>query len=173
MDTELEKQMLNRETHRTGLISLISNVEKYTELRFLLGRNSVMIGNKKVKDAFIRKNLDLLSLSDCILVDKMLNELNQDILDAHRSAGMRDGIKQALAKGGGKTAPILDHMLLKGSDNVEILYGKTGSLLDDLEREAIKRVLDDCSGNRSEAVKTLGLSIRTLRNKLNKYKSEM
>jgi DNA-binding protein Fis len=39
----------------------------------------------------------------------------------------------------------------------------------DVERHLILETLDHCLGNRTHAAKLLGISIRTLRNKLNEY----
>lgn len=50
---------------------------------------------------------------------------------------------------------------------VEGLVGKT---IADVERQMILNTLDHCLGNRTHAAKVLGISIRTLRNKLNQYK---
>ena len=44
-----------------------------------------------------------------------------------------------------------------------------GRNLADVERELILDTLDHCLGNRTHAAKILGISIRTLRNKLNEY----
>lgn len=41
--------------------------------------------------------------------------------------------------------------------------------LDELEKQHILRSLEICDGNRTQAAKQLGISIRTLRNKLNEY----
>jgi two-component system, response regulator FlrC len=49
------------------------------------------------------------------------------------------------------------------------LVGRTVS---DVERELILDTLDHCLGNRTHAAKILGISIRTLRNKLNEYEGE-
>ena len=46
------------------------------------------------------------------------------------------------------------------------LVGRTVS---DVEQELILDTLDHCFGNRTHAAKILGISIRTLRNKLNEY----
>ena len=40
----------------------------------------------------------------------------------------------------------------------------------EMEKELILRTLDELGGNRTHAAKALGISIRTLRNKLNEYK---
>jgi len=52
---------------------------------------------------------------------------------------------------------------------VETLIGKT---IADVERDMILNTLDHCLGNRTHAANILGISIRTLRNKLNQYKEE-
>lgn len=49
------------------------------------------------------------------------------------------------------------------------LVGRTVS---DVERELILDTLDHCLGNRTHAARILGISIRTLRNKLNEYVSD-
>jgi two-component system response regulator FlrC len=44
--------------------------------------------------------------------------------------------------------------------------------LREAEKMLIMRALDQTEGNRTHAAKVLGISVRTLRNKLNEYKSE-
>ena len=46
-----------------------------------------------------------------------------------------------------------------------------GHTVADVERELILDTLDHCLGNRTHAAKILGISIRTLRNKLSEYTS--
>jgi two-component system response regulator FlrC len=50
--------------------------------------------------------------------------------------------------------------------------GLVGQTIADVERQMILNTLDHCLGNRTHAAKVLGISIRTLRNKLNQYKDE-
>ncbi len=52
---------------------------------------------------------------------------------------------------------------------VETLVGRT---IADVERDMILNTLDHCLGNRTHAANILGISIRTLRNKLHQYKDE-
>jgi two-component system, response regulator FlrC len=52
---------------------------------------------------------------------------------------------------------------------VESLVGRT---LADVERDMIIDTLEHCLGNRTHAANILGISIRTLRNKLNQYKDD-
>lgn len=54
-------------------------------------------------------------------------------------------------------------------DGVESLIGKT---IHEVERDMIINTLDHTLGNRTHAAKILGISIRTLRNKLNQYKED-
>ena len=47
-----------------------------------------------------------------------------------------------------------------------------GRTVADVERELILQTLKHCSGNRTHAANILGISIRTLRNKLHGYADE-
>ncbi len=58
---------------------------------------------------------------------------------------------------------------VKNPGAVEGIIGRT---LADVERDMILNTLDHCLGNRTHAANILGISIRTLRNKLNQYKDE-
>lgn len=58
---------------------------------------------------------------------------------------------------------------VENTAGVETLIGKT---ISEVERDMILNTLDHCLGNRTHAAKILGISIRTLRNKLNQYKDE-
>ena len=57
----------------------------------------------------------------------------------------------------------------KNTAQVESLIGRT---IADVERDMILNTLDHCLGNRTHAANILGISIRTLRNKLAQYKDE-
>ena len=52
---------------------------------------------------------------------------------------------------------------------VESMVGRS---IADVERDMIVNTLEHCLGNRTHAANILGISIRTLRNKLNQYKEE-
>ena len=49
-------------------------------------------------------------------------------------------------------------------------YGLEPSPLKEMEEKMIFHTLDKTEGNRTHAAKILGISVRTLRNKLNEYK---
>lgn len=70
---------------------------------------------------------------------------------------------------GASTAEEAEEKELENPGAVEGLVGRS---LADVERQMILNTLDNCLGNRTHAAKILGISIRTLRNKLNQYKDE-
>ncbi len=47
-----------------------------------------------------------------------------------------------------------------------------GSSLAEAERELILATLDECGGNKSSAAKVLGISLKTLYNRLHAYSAE-
>jgi DNA-binding NtrC family response regulator len=51
----------------------------------------------------------------------------------------------------------------------EIVPLLIGSTLDEVERELILQTLARCNGNRTRAARVLGMSVRTLRNKIRLY----
>jgi DNA-binding NtrC family response regulator len=64
---------------------------------------------------------------------------------------------------------ILEEIVEKSmSDNFEVNLSPI--TIDEMEKKLIEKTLDDKGGNRTHAAKSLGISIRTLRNKLNEYK---
>ncbi len=66
-------------------------------------------------------------------------------------------------------APDSSPVIVQNPGGVENLIGKT---IADVERGMIIDTIGHCLGNRTHAAKILGISIRTLRNKLNQYKDE-
>lgn len=67
------------------------------------------------------------------------------------------------------TTPVTDSSAVQNQGGVENMIGRT---IADVERDMILNTLDHCLGNRTHAANILGISIRTLRNKLNQYKDE-
>jgi DNA-binding NtrC family response regulator len=65
-----------------------------------------------------------------------------------------------------KTAPVVAHATLAAEQVTRALVGRTVA---DVERDLILETLKHCLGNRTHAANILGISIRTLRNKLNEY----
>lgn len=46
---------------------------------------------------------------------------------------------------------------------------KVGTTVRDMERQLIQKTLENTGGNRTQAARLLGISLRTLRNKLNEF----
>ena len=70
-------------------------------------------------------------------------------------------------------SPVLDEEILGLADEVDATDKPRGMSQDmtlkDMERELILRKLENTRGNRTQAAHELGISVRTLRNKLNLY----
>ena len=71
------------------------------------------------------------------------------------------------------TSDDLDMICVHGSDcNAGEKAGHEVLPLKDMEKKMIFRALDDHKGNRTHAARVLGISVRTLRNKLREYLDE-
>jgi two-component system response regulator FlrC len=75
-----------------------------------------------------------------------------------------DGARLDQARGG-----VAAHAALAAEQVTRSLVGRTVA---DVERDLILETLKHCLGNRTHASNILGISIRTLRNKLNEYAAE-
>ena len=58
---------------------------------------------------------------------------------------------------------------LSPNEIVPLLIGAT---VDEVERELVLQTLARCDGNRTRAARVLGLSVRTLRNKIREYSAD-
>ena len=54
----------------------------------------------------------------------------------------------------------------------EIVPLLIGATVDEIERELVLQTLARCDGNRTRAARVLGLSVRTLRNKIRQYSAD-
>lgn len=61
---------------------------------------------------------------------------------------------------------------LSESEEEKGMLSKGACSVKEMEKELIVKTLDELKGNRTHAAKALGISIRTLRNKLNEYKGQ-
>ncbi len=101
------------------------------------------------------------------------NEIEPDAIHIESTAfsqGSSAGDSAANARdpsGVSSSEPIVHNVI--NSAAVETLIGKT---ISEVEQNMILNTLDHCLGNRTHAANILGISIRTLRNKLNQYKEE-
>jgi DNA-binding NtrC family response regulator len=82
-------------------------------------------------------------------------------------------IERTVLMANGKTL-LPKHLFLEEteSNGSEPFTIRAGLSVKDMERELIFRTLKEVNGNRTHATKMLGISIRTLRNKLKEYKEE-
>jgi two-component system, response regulator FlrC len=76
-----------------------------------------------------------------------------------------DGVRLDQAR----NPPAAAHATLAAETETRALVGRTVA---DVERDLILETLKHCLGNRTRAADILGISIRTLRNKLNEYTSD-
>lgn len=65
-----------------------------------------------------------------------------------------------------------DAVLVAHSDPAEIVPYLIGSTVEAIERELVLQTLTRCDGNRTRAARVLGVSVRTLRNKIRQYAAE-
>ena len=66
-------------------------------------------------------------------------------------------------------SPEIPAPLLAPNEIVPLLIGST---VGEIERELVLQTLARCDGNRTRAARVLGLSVRTLRNKIRQYSAE-
>ena len=69
----------------------------------------------------------------------------------------------------GRSPPAVAHAAIAAEAVTRALVGRTVA---DVERDLILETLKHCLGNRTHAANILGISIRTLRNKLNEYSAD-
>lgn len=99
---------------------------------------------------------------------------------ARAAANARDALPTAASLAGAASAPMEDGDGGGTMANATTISGNpsnigqdlVGRTVADVERELIVHTLNHCLGNRTQAANILGISIRTLRNKLNQYADE-
>ena len=67
------------------------------------------------------------------------------------------------------TAPENTAQSLASNEIIRLLIGST---VEEVERSLVVQTLARCGGNRTQAARVLGLSVRTLRNKIRVYIAE-
>ena len=90
------------------------------------------------------------------------------------ATGVEIGAESILAPDGGRldqrrSASSVAHAALAAEQVSRALVGRTVA---EVERDLILETLKLCLGNRTHAANILGISIRTLRNKLNEYSGD-
>jgi two-component system response regulator FlrC len=102
------------------------------------------------------------------LQDSGFNDMSSSTASAAASAPSMSGVSGA-GSAQQPTAPTEQSPAVQNQGGVESMIGRT---IADVERDMILNTLDHCLGNRTHAANILGISIRTLRNKLNQYKDD-
>jgi len=103
------------------------------------------------------------------------------LLNGHRWPGNVRELEHVIERavllcGGGEILP--EHLCLEDEDGEKTqpaavdLARSQGTTLRDMEKSLIFRTLERENGNRTRASEILGVSVRTIRNKLNEYKNE-
>jgi two-component system response regulator FlrC len=80
---------------------------------------------------------------------------------------LENSIERAVLLGEGKT--LLPEALFLEESSVRVSASISGTSIWEVEKELIFKTLKDMDGNRTKAAKRLGISVRTLRNKLKDY----
>jgi len=102
-------------------------------------------------------------------VRELENTMHRAVL---MSTGLEIGIDNILAPDGarlGQNAGIVGQVAMAAEQVTRNLVGRTVA---EVERDLILETLKHCLGNRTHAANILGISIRTLRNKLNEYAAD-
>jgi DNA-binding NtrC family response regulator len=117
------------------------------------------------------RGADLLMIDVAVAIRELENTMHRSVLKA---TGAEIGPEAILAPDGVRLdqqrgAPPVAHAALAAEQISRALVGRTVA---EVERDLILETLRHCLGNRTHAANVLGISIRTLRNKLNEYAAD-
>jgi len=82
---------------------------------------------------------------------------------------LENAVQRAVLLAGSPLIQAADFMLPAGETQAGAPRASAGGSLREAEREMILRTLDEVNGNKTRAARVLGVSVRTIRNKLNEY----
>lgn len=164
---------------RRGDIAPLSQffIDKYADVNGLPKKKISLEAQTKLQSHSWRGNIRELenTLHRAILIS-MQDEIEADAIviqggtesftgsGAAQNAPSASGVSSASATG--------EASMSKPVSNPGAVSSLIGRTVSDVERDLILNTLDHCLGNRTHAANILGISIRTLRNKLNQYKDE-
>jgi DNA-binding NtrC family response regulator len=109
---------------------------------------------------------------------KNITGISKDAMSALKDAHWRGNVREVenvieravlLCRGNEITS---EHLFLEKTAEIQKPSIKSGMTVRDMERQLIFNTLEDVGGNRTKAAELLGLSIRTLRNKLHEYEKD-
>jgi len=105
---------------------------------------------------------------------KHIDEKTKSLLIEHEWKGnvreLKNTMERSVLTGSGEVL-LPEHLQLEdsGSKGVTRISLPSGISVREMEKELIVKTLDEVKGNRTQAAEILGISIRTLRNKINSY----
>ncbi len=148
---------------RPADISVLADyfVEKYAKSNGLGNKYLSKEAHEELRKAYWRGNVRELenTLHRAVLLSNG-EEIKPDDIRMPDGSGLSDNLRpDSIASQAAQTAQSITNMLV-------------GRTVADVEQDLILETLNHCLGNRTHAANILGISIRTLRNKLNQYSKE-
>jgi two-component system response regulator FlrC len=141
--------------------------DKYADANSMPRKKISSEAQEKLKSYGWRGNIrELENTMHRAIIVSMEDELEAEALHIESPSPLRE--REAPSKSAQGEGPS-NITTLKNPGAVENMIGRT---MADVERDMIINTLEHCLGNRTHAANILGISIRTLRNKLNQYKDE-
>lgn len=139
--------------------------DKYADANKMPRKKISKAAQEKMKNYGWRGNIrELENTMHRAIIVSMEDELEADAVHIDSTAPLtKPAAKPENVKG------VVSAKIVQNPGAVESLIGRTVA---DVERDLIINTLEHCLGNRTHAANILGISIRTLRNKLNQYKDE-
>lgn len=155
--------------------------------RFYRGLFSIFANNSVTIPALRERQEDLQRLArhfmneatDSSEVSSEIDSIAMDRITSHYWANNIHELKQVIASSVNNNSSLLDESAYEVSDKKSVNFmndddseGVRLMSLKDAEKLLIKKALIHTSENRTQAAKILGVSIRTLRNKINEYRND-
>ncbi len=155
--------------------------------RFYRGLYSIFANNAVTIPALRERQEDLQRLARHFMAEISGTEESQvqidtiamDRINSHYWANNIHELKQVISSSVSNNSSLLDESAYEVSDKKSVNFmsdddseGVRLMSLKDAEKLLIKKALIHTSENRTQAAKILGVSIRTLRNKINEYRTE-
>ena len=155
--------------------------------RFYRGLFTIFANNSVAIPALRERQEDLQRLArhfmaeatDASEMDSEIDSIAMDRITSHYWANNIHELKQVISSSVNNNSSLLDESAYEVSDKKSVNFmsdddseGVRLMSLKDAEKLLIKKALIHTSENRTQAAKILGVSIRTLRNKINEYRTE-
>ena len=155
--------------------------------RFYRGLYTVFANNAVTIPALRERQEDLERLARHFMTEMAgvdsapveIDSIAMDRINSHYWANNIHELKQVISSSFNNNSSLLDESAYEVSDKKSVSFmsdddsdGVRLMSLKDAEKLLIKKALIHTSENRTQAAKILGVSIRTLRNKINEYRTE-